>query len=156
MMSLLGADLGPANNYFQLHKTFQIDGFLTLLIMGVGYMIVPRFRNVQLSSNWLAYLSFGLVVVSLAATTLSVFINDYLFSVLSVSLRLVGISIFACIMIWTIRIHPRLLRRADYFIVFSVATLVTVNLIEIVDQALGEFGNPLSEVQLFLLFPLLM
>jgi hypothetical protein len=156
MMSLLGADLSPATSYFRLHKTFQIDGFLTLLVMGVGYMIVPRFRNVQLSSNWLAYLSFGLVVLSLAATILSVFIDDYLFSVLSVSLRFVGISLFACIMIWTIRIHPRLLRRADYFIAYSVITLVTVNLIEIVHQALGTFGNSLSEMQLFLLFPLLM
>ena len=79
MMSLLGADLSFANSYFRLHKTFQIDGFLTLLVMGIGYMIVPRFRNVKLSSNWLAYLSFGLVVLSLAATILSVFINDYLF-----------------------------------------------------------------------------
>jgi hypothetical protein len=156
MMSLLGADLSLANSYFQLHKTFQIDGFLTLLVMGVGYMIVPRFRNVQLSSIWLVYLSFGLVVLSLAATIFSVFINYHLLSILSVSLRLVGISIFACIMIWTIRIHPRLLRRADYFIAFSVIMLVTVNLIEIIDRGIGGFDNPLSEVQLFLLFPLLM
>ena len=33
---------------FQHHRILQIDGFLTLLIMGVGYMIVPRFRNVSL------------------------------------------------------------------------------------------------------------
>jgi hypothetical protein len=33
---------------FELHKMLQMDGVLTLLIMGIGYMIVPRFRNIQL------------------------------------------------------------------------------------------------------------
>ena len=37
MMSLLGAEhFGFARNSFSLHKTFQVDGFLTLLIMGMG------------------------------------------------------------------------------------------------------------------------
>jgi hypothetical protein len=45
MMALLGAeDLGFASNSFSFHRTFQVDGFLTLLIKGVGYMIIPRFR----------------------------------------------------------------------------------------------------------------
>jgi len=44
----------------------QMDGFLTLLIMGIGYMIVPRFRNIQLASVKLAYASFILIIASLA------------------------------------------------------------------------------------------
>ena len=50
----------------ELHKMLQMDGFLTLLIMGIGYMIVPRFRNIQLASVKLAYASFILIIVSLA------------------------------------------------------------------------------------------
>ncbi|MGH9977640.1 MAG: hypothetical protein ACRD8Z_17665 [Nitrososphaeraceae archaeon] len=52
---------------FQQHKILQIDGFLTLLIMGIGYMIVPRFRNVSLPSVKFAYISFILVLISLIA-----------------------------------------------------------------------------------------
>ena len=51
--------------FFQQHKILQIDGFLTLLIMSVGYMIVPRFRNVSLPFVKYAYLSFILVLISL-------------------------------------------------------------------------------------------
>lgn len=50
---------------FQQHKILQIDGFLTLLIMGVGYMIVPRFRNVSLPYVKYSYLFFILVLISL-------------------------------------------------------------------------------------------
>ena len=50
---------------FQQHRKLQIDGYLTLLIMGVGYMIVPRFRNVSLPFVKYAYLSFILVLISL-------------------------------------------------------------------------------------------
>ena len=156
MMSMVGADLSLALGSYRLHKTFQIDGFLTLLVMGVGYMIVPRFRNVQLASIWLAYLSFILVVVSIASSILSVFVDDAFFPLLSVFAELLGISIFAGMMVWIIRIPPRLLRRADYFIACSVFTLVAVNLFQIVVQVVGKNGNPLSEVQMFLLFAILM
>jgi hypothetical protein len=71
MMSLLGAEhFGFARNSFSFHKTFQVDGFLTLLIMGIGYTIVPRFRNVQLSSSSLAYLSFTLIILSIVISTI--------------------------------------------------------------------------------------
>ena len=156
MMSMVGADLSLALGSYRLHKTFQIDGFLTLLVMGVGYMIVPRFRNVQLASIWLAYLSFILVVVSIASSILSVFVDDAFFPLLSVFAELLGISIFAGMMVWIIRIPPRLLRRADYFIACSVFTLVAVSLFQIVVQVVGKNGNPLSEVQMFLLFAILM
>jgi hypothetical protein len=156
MMWLLGADIGLAYGSYLLHKTFQIDGFLTLLVMGVGYMIVPRFRNVQLASNWPAYLSFTLIVASIGAYILSLFLNDALFSLLNVFAELLGISIFASVMIWTIRIHPRLMRGADYFIAYSVITLVVANIFQIMGPVVSGIGNPLSEVQMSLLFAILM
>jgi putative Ca2+/H+ antiporter (TMEM165/GDT1 family) len=34
-------------NTIHLHKLLQFEGFITLIIMGIGYLIVPRFRNVS-------------------------------------------------------------------------------------------------------------
>jgi hypothetical protein len=157
MMSLLGADFAFASRSFPLHKTFQIDGFLTLLVMGVGYMIVPRFRNVQLSSIRLAYLSFILIVFSIAASIVSIFAN-YALSLLATLIELFGVSIFAAIIIWTLRIHPRLLRTADYFIALSVIVLFAINIFQIIEQVGAREGDSsaLNEVQMLLLFAILM
>lgn len=127
MMFLLGAeDLAFAHNSFPLHKMFQLDGFLNLLVMGVGYMIIPRFRNIQLSSIWLAYLSFILIIFSIAVSIVSTYTNDAL-SLLGSLVQFLGVSIFTGIMIWTLRIHARLLRIADYSIALSVVVLLAIN-----------------------------
>jgi hypothetical protein len=166
MMSLLGAeDLGFVSNSFSLHRTFQVDGFLTLLIMGVGYMIVPRFRNVKLSSSSLAYLSFALIILSVVISTISAFSHETLLLPSNFA-RFHGVSIFTGIMIWMLRIHPRLLRTADYFIGLSVVVLLLVSLFHVILAAAeiakpsGEIGrgngNIMSEVQMLMLFAILM
>lgn len=166
IMALLGAeDLGFASNSFPLHRTFQVDGFLTLLIMGVGYMIVPRFRNVKLSSSSLAYLSFALIILSIVIFTISSFSHETLL-LSSNFARFLGVSIFAGIMIWMLRIHPSLLRTADYFIGLSVVVLLLVSLFHVILAAVeiarpsGDIGrgngNIMSEVQMFMLFAVLM
>jgi len=167
MMFLLGApDLGFARNSFSLHKTFQMDGFLTLLIMGIGYMIVPRFRNVQLPSSSLAYLSFILVIISIAISIISRFPTGYLTTSQGYFAQFFGVSIFTGIMIWTLRIHPRLLRMADYFIGLSVVVLLAISLFHLIlavsaevtgiREPLGEAGREngslMSEVQMLMLF----
>lgn len=48
-----------------LHKLLQFDEFLTMIIMGVGYLIVPRFRNMAIPSVKLVYVSYVLVLVSI-------------------------------------------------------------------------------------------
>jgi hypothetical protein len=48
-----------------LHKLLQFDGFLTMIIMGVGYLIVPLFRNMAIPSVKLVYVSYVLVLVSI-------------------------------------------------------------------------------------------
>ncbi|HEX2169774.1 MAG TPA: hypothetical protein VHF65_05710 [Nitrososphaera sp.] len=171
MMFLLGAqDLGFARNSFSLHKTFQIDGFLTLLIMGIGYMIVPRFRNVQLPSSSLAYVSFILVIISIAISIISTFSTGHLTISLGSFAKFFGVSIFTGIMIWTLRIHPRLLRTADYFIGLSVVVLLAISLFHLIlavstevtgigeplGEAVRENGSLMSEVQMLMLFAILM
>ena len=169
MMSLLGAEgVGIAHTSFSLHKTFQVDGFLTLLIMGIGYMIVPRFRNIQLSSSRWAYLSFLLIIFSISVSVVSAFTNES-FLLLGSFAQFLGVSIFCSIMIWTLRIHPRLLRTADYFIGLSVLVLLAISLFDLIPGIIdligggrilqderSENGNVLSEAQMLLLFAILM
>lgn len=133
--------------------------------MGVGYMIVPRFRNIQLPSIRLAYISFIFVIASIIASLFSALAN--LPIQLSASLmQLIGISIFSGIMLWTLRIQPKILRMADYFIGLSIVLLLVMSLFHLIQGVIplmvgrgGEEvgkGRPLSEVQLHLLFAILM
>ncbi len=151
MMSLLGASIPFTLRVFPLHKIFQVDGFLTLLIMGVGYMIVPRFRNANLPCLKLAYLSLSLVLLSITMSIISTI--DNIMIELGRYAHFSGVAIFASIMIWMLRIRPRLLRMADCFIMLSIIILLAINAINLLDVSAR---NQLSEVQLWLLFPILM
>jgi hypothetical protein len=159
MMSFFGIALPQFfHNSFQLHKTLQIDGFLILLIMGIGYMIIPRFRNIPLASTNLAYLSFVLVLCSITVYA----IHQILPTIESINnllkwsnlLRLTGIIIFAIIVFLALRVRPKLLRLSDYFIALSIITLIIINIV----QSIGyEYNtNSLTHIQLWLLFPILM
>lgn len=121
MMSYFGISLPKLFlNSFQLHKTLQLDGFLMLLIMGIGYMIIPRFRNIPLASTNLAYLSFVLVLCSITIYAIHQILpiteNNNNLLKWSNLLRLTGISIFAIIVFLALRVRPKLLRLSDYFI----------------------------------------
>lgn len=171
MMFILGAEeFSFARSSFPLHKTFQVDGFLTLLIMGVGYMIVPRFRNVPLPSSSLGYVSFILIIVSIVLSAIAAISLDAMIVLSANFAQFFGVSIFAGIMIWTLRIHPRLLRTADYFIGLSLAILLAISLFDLMaalsaevtqvgeslEQAGGGNGNLMSEVQMLMLFAIIM
>lgn len=159
MMSFFGISLPQFfHNSFQLHKTLQIDGFLILLIMGIGYMIIPRFRNIPLASTNLAYLSFVLVLCSITIYAvyqiLPITENNNNLLKWSNLLRLTGIIIFAIIVFLALRVRPKLLRLSDYFIALSIITLIIINIV----QSIGyEYNtNSLTHIQLWLLFPILM
>ena len=160
MMSFFGIALPQFfHNSFQLHKTLQIDGFLILLIMGIGYMIIPRFRNIPLASTNLAYLSFVLVLCSITIYAIHQILpitenNNNSLLKWSNLLRLTGITIFAIIVFLALRVRPKLLRLSDYFIALSIITLIIINIV----QSIGyEYNtNSLTHIQLWLLFPILM
>lgn len=160
MMSLAGISLPNMQNAFQLHKVFQVNGFLTLLIMGIGYMIVPRFRNIQIPSIKLAGVSFILVISSIALSVAEQLLQPSLFMLQSGAtflpsdlLRLAGLAIFSGMVLWTLRIRPKLLKTADYFIGLSVVTLLAASIVQFAGLATA---NPLSLVQIWLLFPIMM
>jgi hypothetical protein len=159
MMSFFGIALPQFfHNSFQLHKTLQIDGFLILLIMGIGYMIIPRFRNIPLASTNLAYLSFVLVLCSIIVYAIHQILptTESINNLLKWSnlLRLTGIIIFAIIVFLALRVRPKLLGLSDYFIALSIITLIIINIV----QSIGyEYNtNSLTHIQLWLLFPILM
>ena len=152
MMSLFGTSLPIDTRAFSLHRTLQVDGFLTMLIMGVGYMIVPRFRNCGLPSRKLAYASFVIVAASIAFSIMSAFAGNNL-SIVASALRLAGVVIFAATVFWMARTKPRLLALADYFALVSVSVLVALS----ASRAAGYApADTLAEVQAWLLFPILM
>ena len=154
MMSLFGVHLPVDARAFSLHRTLQVDGFLTMLIMGIGYMIVPRFRNMTLPSRKLAYASFALVAGSVVLSIVSlIFAGNNILQVAANASRLAGVVVFAGTVFWMARNRPRLLALADYFALISVSALVALAAM----RASGYVPqDALAEVQSWLLFPVLM
>ncbi|HET7390703.1 MAG TPA: hypothetical protein VFJ51_07755 [Nitrososphaeraceae archaeon] len=155
MMSLFGIDLPEGFAiFFHLHKIFQIDGFITLLIMGIGYMIIPRFRNIPLPSIKLAYLSFFMILASIGLSVVYRFIPtmDFLQTSSSI-LKLDGIFLFVIVILLTLRVKPKLLRLSDYFVGLSAITLIFASAIQFAGY---DFNHSLASIELWLLFPLFM
>jgi hypothetical protein len=157
MMSIFGtADLPKwLQETYQIHKLLQMDGFLTLLIMGIGYMIVPRFRNIQLASVKLAYCSFFLILASIVLQSIQTIDSSKNLSIWIIFSRISGITIFTVMLLWTLRIRPKLLGLSDYFIFLCLVALMTVNVIDL--SRYGYFStNSLVHIQVWLIFPVLM
>src|SRR5574338_1188860 len=67
MLTFFGVQIPEQiSSIFSVHRIFQLNGFVTLMIMGVGYMIIPRMRNKLTPSNTLAKVSYLFVISSIA------------------------------------------------------------------------------------------
>jgi len=142
LMTIFNIEVAPwFGQFFQQHKILQINGFLTLLIMGIGYMIVPRFRNISLPFVKYAYLSFVLVLISLITQVAmlletSILSEKIFFAMIVITtLRVSGIFIFVTIILLMLKIRPKRLRLSDYFIALSVTTLLSMNIIELSEMS---------------------
>jgi len=175
LMTIFNIGVAPwFGQFFQQHKILQINGFLTLLIMGIGYMIVPRFRNISLPFVKYAYLSFVLVLISLITQVVMLLetsiLSDKIFFAMIVitTLRVLGIIIFVTIIFLMLKIKPKRLRLSDYFIALSVTTLLSMNIIELSEMSSITYSkgdttmpritvaDPLTYIELWLLFPIIM
>lgn len=152
MMSLFGFSPPVGARAFSLHGALQVDGFLTLLIMGIGYMIVPRLRNALLPSTKLAYASFALVCASIALGIVSSLSASAIAREAGDVARISGAAIFCGTVFWLLRTRPKLLGMADYFIGISAALLVILSILQVNGTAAGS----LAKTQAWLLFPVLM
>lgn len=147
MFSLFGFTIQHGSNLFQVHRVIQLDGFLTLLIMGVSYMIIPRFRNMPNPSSKFSMLSFFLVIGSITlelyARLMGINLSNY-----AVALKIAGIAIFATLNFYTIKHPPKLLKEADYFMIISFSMLIISNILGIMMQNVS-----LNQIQLWFVFP---
>lgn len=139
-----------------LHKLLQFDGFITMIIMGIGYLIVPRFRNVSIPSGKLVYVSYGLILVSvifsiIVSSSSMPQLIDIIGSSLASFCRLLGVGIFCFMMVLVLRIHPKLLRLADYFIGLSVILFACLAVSNVLN-----YNEITNNVQLWLMFPIMM
>lgn len=72
MMAIFGVILPEAiARTTNLHTFLQFDGFITLIVMGISYMIIPRFRNISIPSVNLAYTSYALILISIILSVLT-------------------------------------------------------------------------------------
>jgi len=157
MMMIYGLNL-PAElmSRVNLHVLLQFDGFLTLMIMGMGYLIVPRFRNITIPSIKIAYVSYVFMLISIICSIVVSWpgvpqmIHDF-GSFLADTFRVLAVGIFCFIIIWILRVRPKLLRMADYFIGMSVVLFGTLTVLHSFN-----FNVITNNILLWLMFPILM
>src|SRR5215212_6537925 len=142
---------------FSLHRIFQVESGLTLLIMGIGFMIVPRFRNTSIGSLTTIKVSFLFIILSTFLAIISAInifdlkINEQILF-FSQIFRILGIILFLGKIFDTLKIKPRLLRDADYFIAFSSICLLIISILNLLEAN----GNTLLDIEIQLLFPIIM
>jgi hypothetical protein len=155
---ILNADIPLfGGSVFELHRIFQVENGLTLLIMGIGFMMVPRFRNVPVSSLAIIKISFLSVVISAflaIVSAIDMFESSVNQKILFVSelFRIFGILLFVGKMIDTLKVKPKLLRTADYFIGLSSICLLTVSILNLFNLN----DSSLTDIEIQLLFPIIM
>ena len=157
MMMIYGLKL-PAEvmSRVSLNVLLQFDGFLTLMIMGMGYLIVPRFRNIAIPSIKIAYASYVFMLISIICSIVVSWpgvlqmIHDF-GSFLADTFRVLAVGIFCFIIIWILRVRPKLLRMADYFIWMSVLLFGTLTVLHSFN-----FNVITNNILLWLMFPILM
>ena len=142
---------------FNLHRIFQLESGLTLLIMGIGFMIVPRFRNISIGSLTIIKISFLSIILStflVIVSTINIYesiINERILFISEI-FRIFGILLFVGKIIDTIKIQPKLLRTADYFVGFSSICLLMVSILNLFKLN----DNTLTDIEIQLLFPIIM
>jgi hypothetical protein len=139
-----------------LHVLLQLDGFLTLMIMGMGYLIVPRFRNITIPSIKIVWVSYVFMLISIICSIVVSWpgvpqmIHDF-GSFLAYTFRVLAVGIFCFIIIWILRVRPKLLRMADCFIGMSLVLFGTLTVLHTFD-----FNVITNNILLWLMFPILM
>ena len=142
---------------FNLHRIFQVESGFTLLIMGIGFMIVPRFRNISIGSLTIIKISFLSIIIStflVIVSTINIYesiINERILFISEI-FRIFGILLFIGKIIDTLKIQPKLLRTADYFVGFSSICLLIISVLNLFKLN----DNTLTDTEIQLLFPIIM
>jgi hypothetical protein len=156
MMTIFGMSLpGALITIISLHKLAQFNGFITLIIMGIGYLLVPRFRNISLPSVSLVYASYVLILTSIIFSMVTVLSTSQWYynvgSLVENICRISGVTIFSIIVALVLRTRPKLLKMADYFIALCIMLFVILT----ISQSLN-YDKISGNIQLWLMFPIMM
>ncbi len=143
MILLFGFRVSLPFDIIRLHRVIQIDGALLILIMGIGYMLLPRFRNIEDPLPYQVYMPYLLLLSSLILSIIGSYLGDIV--------RLFGITLFSLYVLNILRVRPKLLPIADYYIILGVSSLIIINIIRLFHTDLS-----LNYIHSMLLFPLLM
>lgn len=157
MMALYGIVLTEdLMKVVNIHRIVQFDGFLTLIIMGMSYLIVPRFRNISIPSVKIVYMSYVLMLmyiissITISSSDISQDFSQF-GSFIVGFFKVLAVGLFCLVMMLTLRIRPKLLRMADYFIGISIVLFAALTFLQLFNYNIGS-----SDIQLWLMFPVLM
>ena len=120
-------------------------------------MIVPRFRNISIGSLTIIKISFLSIIIStflVIVSTINIYesiINERILFISEI-FRIFGILLFVGKIIDTLKIRPKLLRTADYFVGFSSICLLIVSILNLFKLNY----NTLTDIEIQLLFPIIM
>jgi hypothetical protein len=129
-----------------LHRELQISA-VTILVMGVMYMLVPRIRSIKFKNVLEARISFILIIVSLILYALAMYINYY-YIIIAYVVRLTALAIFAYVIASMLKVAPRVGRVSDYYLALALIMLIAYNVILATDYNMDN----LNRVYLWLCF----
>ncbi|MFN4336068.1 MAG: hypothetical protein ACK4FV_00590 [Candidatus Nitrosocaldus sp.] len=129
MLTLSGYSIGIPS-IFALHKELQ-TGAITLLIMGVMYMLIPRIRSIRFTYVRETRISFILMIVALIMHSSTIIAIDGRISTtvaLTASIiRLTAIALFSTLVLLMLRIAPKVGRVADYYFILALLMMMVYN-----------------------------
>ncbi len=150
MLMLSGVNIHNATgNTLLLHREFQSSA-VTILIMGVMYMLVPRIRSIKFKNVLEARISFILIIASLILYSLTMYINDYYIIIAYYVVRLTALAIFAYVIASMLKVAPRVGRVSDYYFALALIMLIAYNVILAIDYNMDN----LNRVYIWLCFVL--
>jgi len=129
MLVLSGLGI-PIAALLPLHREVQTSA-VTLLVMGVMYMLVPRMRSIRFEYMDAAKTSLLLMLSSLVVYPFVLW-SEYA-APITHTLRISALSLFAAVTISMLRIAPRSGKLADYYLVLALAMLLAYNSILVLD-----------------------
>ncbi len=145
--------LAPYMEIYPVHPDLMINGFLTLFIMSVAFLLIPRFRNRRLERIGESYLAAALIfsgnlmLLAWSITEVPLILPAFI-------LILLGSLIFSAMVVSILRWPSGVLAVADPYLLLSVVFL-PLSLLVRVASGTG-YGNPAYLVLSLLGFPTLM
>lgn len=157
MLTLSGYSTGIPAGAFALHKELQ-TGAITLLIMGVMYMLVPRIRSIRFTHVREARISFILMIVELIVYFSSMIAMDgmdttttIVMAVTASIIRLTAIALFSTLVLLMLRVAPRVGRLADYYFMLTLLMMMVYSMLHTLAIAGVSIGiEPLNLIYIWI------